>query len=269
MVGEAVGWWAAVCGVALRMGQAGLWDQREGLRSWGRTMGRTRNARWCHFEMAARNVRAFLQSLQHSQLAGEVFCSVCVFFDGLFRICGARFATFFRCNSWRTQKAIYFVFFRKIMFSASLTTAAVYEHHNGRPTASVTAPAPHRPATSSKARRKKPSYNTFEGRERWIWDTGSGVDICGQECAPADGSGHVRPASEMVFNTANGLASADQCIRECCSQWRKPLPHSCWSRRLLSYRQESGVCRKDTDSFGFRGRPLSSSRLTRRSLCWR
>ena len=61
-------------------------------------------------------------------------------------------------------------------------------------------------ATKSKA--KKPSYNTFAGIERWIWDIGSGVDICGQEHVPADGSGLVRPETAIVFHTANGAVDA-------------------------------------------------------------
>ena len=72
----------------------------------------------------------------------------------------------------------------------------------------ITVPAPCRGATKAKAKDKKPNYNTFESVERWIWDTGSGVDICGQEHAPTDGTGLVRPASEMLFHTANGTVSA-------------------------------------------------------------
>ena len=57
-------------------------------------------------------------------------------------------------------------------------------------------------ATKSKA--KKPSYNTFAGIERWIWDTGSGVDICGQEYAPLDETSLVWPKSEMIFTRPTG-----------------------------------------------------------------
>ena len=73
---------------------------------------------------------------------------------------------------------------------------------------SITTSAPCCGATKAKTKGKTPNYNTFESVERWIWDTGSGVDVYGQEHAPADGTGLVRPASEMIFHTANGTVSA-------------------------------------------------------------
>ena len=41
----------------------------------------------------------------------------------------------------------------------------------------VAAPAVCCPAAKSRSKAKKPGYNTFEGIEKWIMDTGSGVDI--------------------------------------------------------------------------------------------
>ena len=64
------------------------------------------------------------------------------------------------------------------------------------------------PATKLKRQAKKPDYNTFTGIERWIWDTGSGVDICGQEHIPADGKGVVQSTTEVIFHTANGTVEA-------------------------------------------------------------
>ena len=64
------------------------------------------------------------------------------------------------------------------------------------------------PAAKSGPKAKKPGFNTFTGIERWIMDTGSGVDICGKEYAPADGSGLIRPKTKTVFHTANGTVDA-------------------------------------------------------------
>ena len=55
---------------------------------------------------------------------------------------------------------------------------------------------------------KKPKLNTFVGVERWIWDTGSGVDVCSQEHTPKSGEGLVKIAEGLSFNTANGPVDA-------------------------------------------------------------
>ena len=68
----------------------------------------------------------------------------------------------------------------------------------------VTVPAPRRGATKAKAKGGMPKCNTFQSVERWIWDTGSGVDICGQEHAPKSGPSLVRPSSEVVSTPPMG-----------------------------------------------------------------
>jgi hypothetical protein len=37
------------------------------------------------------------------------------------------------------------------------------------------------PANKRTQKAKEFDYNTFKGIDCWIWDTGSGVDICGRE----------------------------------------------------------------------------------------
>ena len=64
------------------------------------------------------------------------------------------------------------------------------------------------PAAKSGPKAKKPGFNTFAGIERWIMDTGSGVDICGREYAPADGTGLIRSKTKTVFHMANGAVDA-------------------------------------------------------------
>ena len=66
------------------------------------------------------------------------------------------------------------------------------------------------PAPKRRPRKKKKGddYNTFKGVAKWIMDTGSGVDICGQECVPVNGSGLVYPEMMTVFHTANGSVDA-------------------------------------------------------------
>ena len=74
----------------------------------------------------------------------------------------------------------------------------------------IVAPCMSCPATgAAKVKRKKDkSYNTFEKIDRWIMDTGSGVDICSFADVPEDGHGLVKTKSDVVFHTANGMVPA-------------------------------------------------------------
>ena len=72
----------------------------------------------------------------------------------------------------------------------------------------VAVPAISCPATKRKQKAKKSDFNTFKGIESWIGDTGSGVDICGREYVPADGSGLVQTDAGLIFHTANGTVDA-------------------------------------------------------------
>ena len=64
------------------------------------------------------------------------------------------------------------------------------------------------PANKRKQKAKEFDYNTFTGIDCWIWDTGSGVDICGREYVPANGSGLVQTDAGLIFHTANGTVDA-------------------------------------------------------------
>ena len=61
----------------------------------------------------------------------------------------------------------------------------------------ICSPAPKR---RPRKKKKEDGFNTFKGVAKWIMDTGSGVDICGQESVPANGSGLVYPKTMTVFH---------------------------------------------------------------------
>ena len=70
-------------------------------------------------------------------------------------------------------------------------------------------PAP-REAAAAAAKKREPLNNSvgkvnyFQKIERWIMDTGSGVDICSFADVPASRKGLQKSNIEVVFNTANG-----------------------------------------------------------------
>ena len=134
---------------------------------------------------------------------------------------------------------------------------------------SVIASAPCRGATKAKAKGKRPSYNTFESVERWIWDTGSGVDVCGKEHAPKDGTGLIRPASEMFFHTANGTVSAGPVYPGLLGPLNEAIaPYILESTPpLLTVGKRCMT--KGYGSSGSHGRSPLLSRRTRRSSSWK
>ena len=89
--------------------------------------------------------------------------------------------------------------------------------------------APCRGATKAKARDKtKQQINTFQSVERWIWDTGSAVDICGSEHSPKRNAELVYPPEDVVFHIVENSFRSRRLFRP--TYW-SPLPRCCqWVR---------------------------------------
>ena len=92
------------------------------------------------------------------------------------------------------------------------------------------------PASRRKPKKKKDGFNTFKGVVSWIMDTGSGVDICGQEFVPADGSGLILPKTKTVFHTANGAVDAGPVYPGKLIPFWRLSPRTSCNRLLLSSR---------------------------------